>query len=127
MYITPKVYGQNQNIRIKYLELSILNHINEPAYTADLKSLATDLYEFRARVSAMEALKKLGICDEGTIYQMLNASLSSNGRLAGPAKTILKYFQEQSNYKILIERGIKQGGYSDADIKVFTEAGLYKK
>ena len=127
LYITPKVYGQNQNIRIKYLELSILNHINEPAYTADLKSLATDLYEFRARVSAMEALKKLGICDEGTIYQMLNASLSSNGRLAGPAKTILKYFQEQSNYKILIERGIKQGGYSDADIKVFTEAGLYKK
>ena len=127
LYITPKLYGQNQNIRIKYLELSILNHINEPGYTADLKSLATDLYEFRARVSAMEALKKLGICDEGTIYQMLNASLSSNGRLAGPAKTILKYFQEQSNYKILIERGIKQGGYSDADLKVFTEAGLYKK
>ena len=127
LYITPKVYGQNQNIRIKYLELSILNHINEPTYTADLKSLATDLYEFRARVSAMEALKKLGICDEGTIYQMLNASLSSNGRLAGPAKTILKYFQEQSNYKILIERGIKLGGYSDADLKVFTEAGLYKK
>lgn len=126
LYITPKVYGQNQNIRIKYLELSILNHINEPSYTAELKLLATDLYEFRTRVSAMEALKRLGICDEGTIYQMLNASLSSNGRLAGPAKTVLKYFQEQTYYKTLIEKGIKQGGYSDADLKVFKEAGLYK-
>jgi hypothetical protein len=74
----------------------------------------------------MEALKRLGICDEGTIYQMLNASLSSNGRLAGPAKTVLKYFQEQTYYKTLIEKGIKQGGYSDADLKVFKEAGLYK-
>lgn len=125
-YISKKVYGQNNNIRIKYYELSILNHINETKYGYELKTLATDLYEFRTRVSAMEALKHLGICDEGTIFQMLNATLSSNGRLAGPAKSVLKYFQEQTYYKTLIEKGIKLGGYSDADLKVFKEAGLYK-
>jgi aminopeptidase N len=126
-YIVPKLYGHNQNIRIKYLEISIFNHTNEASNLADLKLLATDLYEFRTRVTAMETLKRLGICDEGTIFQMLNASLSSNGRLAGPAKSALKYFYEQTYYKNLIELGIKKGGFSDKDIKVFTEAGLFKK
>ncbi len=126
-YIKAKIYGHNNNIRIKYLELSILNHINETPYSFDLKVLATDLYEFRTRVAAMEALKRLGICDEGTIYQMLNAMLSSNGRLAGPAKAVLKYFAEQTAYKNLIETGIRQGGFREKDLKVFTEAGLLSK
>ncbi len=126
MYMQKKSYGQNHNIRIKYLEISIYNRINESKYGYELKALTTDLYEFRTRVTAMEALKRLGICDESTIYQMLNASLSSNGRLAGPAKGILKYFNEQTAYKSLIEKGIKQGGYSDKDYSVFKEAGLFK-
>ena len=126
-YITPKLFGQNNNIRIKYLEISIFNHTNEATNLAELKLLATDLYEFRTRVTAMESIKRLGICDEGTIYQMLNATLSSNGRLAGPAKSVLKYFYEQTLYKNLIEFGIKNGGFSDKDIKAFVDAGLYKK
>lgn len=126
MYILKKSYGQNHNIKIKYLEISIYNRINEAKYGYELKALTTDLYEFRTRVSAMEALKRLGICDESTIFQMLNASLSSNGRLAGPAKGILKYFNEQSSYKSLIEKGIKQGGYSEKAYAVFKEAGLFK-
>ncbi|MFM9945215.1 MAG: M1 family metallopeptidase [Bacteroidia bacterium] len=125
-YISPKVYGQNNNIRIKYLELSILNHINETANISELKLLCTDLYEFRTRTSAMEAMKRLGICDESTLTNMLNAMLSSNGRLAGPAKSVIKYFSEQTVYKKLIEQTIRIGSYSDKDKKIFVEAGLYK-
>jgi hypothetical protein len=57
---------------------------------------------------------------------MLNACLSSNGRLAGPAKGVLKYFYEQTFYKQLIDRTIRNGSFSDKDKKVFTEAGFLK-
>jgi aminopeptidase N len=125
-YINTKVYGQNNNIRVKCLELAILHQIDVAKNTETLVSLTTDLYEFRSRVPAMEALKRLGICNEATILPMLNACLSSNGRLAGPAKGVLKYFYEQTFYKQLIDRTIRNGSFSEKDKKVFTEAGFLK-
>jgi len=126
-YISKGVFGQNNNIYIKYLELSVSNQLNASKCTENLELLASDLYEFRTRVSAMEALKRLGICNERTIKQILTASLSSNGRLAGPAKGVLKYFADQSSYRAMIEKTIKSGNYSEKDKKVFVEAGFSRK
>jgi aminopeptidase N len=125
-YINKRVFGQNNSIRIKYLELSIINNLNTEKCTNDLIELTTDLYEFRTRVPAMEALKRLGIFNESTVKAMLNATLSSNGRLANPAKSVLKYFSEQVKNKALIENTIRSGNYSEKDKKIFSEAGFIK-
>jgi hypothetical protein len=37
----------------------------------------------------------------------MNAAISSNGRLAGPANETIKYFYAQSQYKKMIADGIK--------------------
>ena len=120
------IRGQNNNVRIKYLELSVSFGLNSKLCTEELEQLASELYEFRTRVSAFEALKRLSTCNYATIKAMLNASLSSNGRLAGPAKSVLKYFYEQSSYKSLIEKIINDGLYTDKDKQVFKETGIYK-
>ena len=125
-YINKRVYGQNNSIHIKYIELSVLNNLNSEKCTNELIELTTDLYEFRTRVPAMEALKRLGVFNENTVKAMLNACLSSNGRLAGPAKTVLKYFSEQVKNKALIENTIRNGNYSEKDKNIFAEAGLVK-
>lgn len=120
------VKGQNHNVRIKYLELSVAANLNTEKCTEELTLLCTDLYEFRTRVAAMESLKRLGICNSEMIKAMLSASLSSNGRLAGPAKSVLKYFSEQIQYRAAVEKAIKEGSFSEKDRKVFMESGFLK-
>lgn len=126
IYINKKIYGQNNNLYIKFLELSVLNNYNSDENTATLEQLSSDLYEFRTRIAAMEALKRLGICNQSSILKMLDAALSNNGRLAAPAKNILKYFAEQNKYRILIKDSIdKTNSYTDADKKIFKDGGFY--
>ena len=120
------IRGQNNNVRIKYLELSAFHSINREACLIELKMLSTDLYEFRTRVTALEALKRLGVFDETMIGNMLHAILSSNGRLAGPVKSVLKYFSEQSAYKYAIEKAILNGNFTDKDKRIFTGAGFLR-
>ncbi|NUM31031.1 MAG: M1 family metallopeptidase [Bacteroidetes bacterium] len=125
IFINKKIYGQNNNIYIKYLELSSFYGVNPDEKTMILEKLSSDLYEFRTRIAAMEALKRLGICNPSSVSKMLDAVLSNNGRLSGPAKNILKYFSEQSKYKNIIKESINKGNYTDAEKKIFKEGGFY--
>lgn len=125
IFIGKKQYGHNNNIYIKYLELSVYHSKSVDENTMILEQLTSDLYEFRTRISAMETLKKLGICNPSSIAKMLDASLSNNGRIASPAKNVLKYFAEQSRYKVLIKETIDKSNYTETDKKIFKEGGFY--
>jgi pyruvoyl-dependent arginine decarboxylase (PvlArgDC) len=58
-------------------------------------------------MNAMAALRKLNYFDEKVLSSCINACLSSNGRLAGPATETVKYFYTQMQYKKLINDGVK--------------------
>lgn len=125
IYINNKIYGHTNNINLKYLELSVYYNYKADDKALLLEQFASDLYEFRTRIAAMEAIKRLGLCNPSSISKMLDATLSNNGRLASPAKNILKYFAEQSHFKAMIKETIDKSNYSDSDKKIFKEVGFY--
>ncbi|MFM6983067.1 MAG: M1 family metallopeptidase, partial [Chitinophagaceae bacterium] len=85
--------GQNNNIRTKWLEYAVMN-IYEPSlnhlYKKDLVLLCSPLYEFRTRVNAANALKRLGFLNEEIAANLIEASLTYNSRLSGPCAAVLK-------------------------------------
>ena len=63
-------------------------------------------YEFLTRANAMTALRKTNYFDTNVLNNCLNACVSSNGRLAGPATETIKYFYGQNKHKRMIADNI---------------------
>ncbi len=58
-------------------------------------------YEFRTRVNALDALKRLNYADSTLMPGLFDALLHPNGRLSGPAASIAQYFCQQTKYRLL--------------------------
>ncbi len=97
--ITKNRTGQNNNIRIKWLEMAIQGGIGVTDNTYALTQYTGASYEFKTRVAAFEALKRLNICTPEIINHGFEALSSFNGRLAGPVKAVLDYYAQQNTYK----------------------------
>jgi hypothetical protein len=105
---TKNITGQNNNVRIKWLELACLSNYSREESLKTLVAFTSPAYEFRTRVSAFEALKRLNICDETIINNGYEALSSFNGRLSGPVKTVLDYFSQQAAFKKLMTQSYKK-------------------
>lgn len=95
-YLTTvrKLHGLSQNVRITYLELKGEDSIG--TVKDELVAYASQSYEFRTRVRAMEALERLHYSDDHLIQNVTDAILSPNSRLAGPAERVLvKLFKKE--------------------------------
>ncbi|MBX3101653.1 MAG: hypothetical protein KF690_04025 [Bacteroidetes bacterium] len=75
------------------------------AQSGDGKSLALLVayagpsYEFRTRISAIQALTDLNYVDNTLLQNLSDAALSPNTRLAGPAQDALKYYLGKTAYR----------------------------
>lgn len=97
---TNTVYGMNNAVRIKWLELCVnYNEGNVDAHLAELEKYAGPLYEFRTRINAFNALKSLNYFGINVCLSLFQAMLSTNGRLASPAADLLNNFATQTAYK----------------------------
>lgn len=97
---TKNVEGMpGRNVKIKWLEIASLTN---PKYVDQLVSYCSNAYEFRTRANATASLKKLNYLDDNAIEYMVDALLSANGRLSGPASDALSFFYTQSAYKRII-------------------------
>ena len=81
---------------------------NDKKYISQLVNYTSNSYEFITRGNAMNALRKLNYIDETMVNNCIEACLSSNGRLAGPANETIKYFYAQTQFKKLISETIKK-------------------
>jgi aminopeptidase N len=99
---TKNKTGQNNNIRIKWLEIACQAGVSKEENAGTLIGYTSPSYEFRTRVAAFEALKRLNICDKTIINNGFESQSSFNGRLSGPIKAVLDYFSQQSSYKKLM-------------------------
>lgn len=89
-----RLHGLSQNVRIAYLELKGADSLT--TVKDELVAYASQSYEFRTRVRAMEALERLGYSDDQLIRHITDAILSSNSRLSGPAERVLmKLFKKE--------------------------------
>ena len=104
--------GYMNNLLVKQAELSIENFPDKAdLYKATLVTYASPYYEFRTRINAMAALKRLNYLNEELCYNLFEASLSFNSRLAQPANELIAYFKQQTAYKRLL---IKSASNFDA-------------
>lgn len=105
--ITNGIEGNSgRNVLIKWLEISALYSNNDEKIIKQLASLTSNSYEFLTRTNAMVSLRKLNYFDELILANCLEACLSSNGRLAGPATETVKYFYAQIKYKKMISDSV---------------------
>ncbi len=107
-----------------WLEISTKENIanTNNQYQKQLVEYASNRYEFRTRAKAMEALERLGYCDEELVRNLFNASLYTNTRLAGPAiKTLKSLIKTPANMKIAKDQ-MALGKWADWEYKILEDA-----
>lgn len=107
-------YGAAKNIRIAWLEYSYANG-NIIAAPAELAKYASNLYEFRTRGNAIQAINRLNICDAAIAASLVEATQSFNRRLAGPTTRVLKGFYENKLYTSIIDKAIEDAIQAGGD------------
>ena len=119
--ITKNIEGTNgRNVLVKRLEISANNRDDKDAIT-QLVNFTSESYEFVTRTNAMSALRRLNYFDDKLLSNCMNACVSSNGRLAGPATETIKYFLAQSKYKKHITETIINSNATSKDKEVLTK------
>lgn len=126
---TADVTGQGHNVRIEWLSYKINQlksdstgqvrdkNSNYHKYLNELTLYCSNLYEFRTRLNAMAAVKKFNYLNADAIVYMMDASLSNNRRLAGPAKSTLMWYNEQYPMKKAIQAVFEQSSFSEEQKK----------
>ncbi len=106
---TDLQYGPDKSLRIEWIKRKYLTNLErkntDASGTMALKELieyASSSYEFRTRVCAIKGLQSLNYLNEEAVGYILDAYLSNNGRLSGPAGETLSYFVKQDWFKKLI-------------------------
>lgn len=82
--------GVGQQIRI--LRHEILAGMGETSSLDSLALLARPEQEFRTRVNAFEALRRMDHCPEDVVRSLCDAMSHPNGRLRGPATDVARHF-----------------------------------
>jgi hypothetical protein len=110
--VTKGIEGNiGRNVQVRWLELAWLSG-GKTGYADQLVQMASQSYEFRTRVNAMAALKRMDYFSEPLTGFLVEAILSPNTRLAAPAGELLGYFYGQDRYRPLIGAFIRGGKWT---------------
>lgn len=112
--ITKGIEGTNgRNVITKWLEIAATNSDYDKKFVGQLVAYTSNSYEFLTRTNAMSSLRKINYFDLTLLNNCLNACVSSNGRLAGPAAETVKYFFAQDKYRKIIYDAIAERTWKD--------------
>lgn len=98
--MTVNERGAHQRIRVAWLELNASAGSVEAL--AELDDLCGPSWEFITRQNAMNALKRLGKLSPVAATNILDATWSTNGRLASAAQTVLAALAESPAHKLTL-------------------------
>ena len=99
--LTKEDHGTGNSVRVLWHEISARG--GDTSSVARLVEYAGISYEFMTRVNALEALKRLGYCDEPLFPALLGAMANPNGRLRAPAEAVASYFMEQTSHARMLK------------------------
>lgn len=97
--ITKSVDGMDRKVKMRRFELSAAAGNN--AARDSLVEYSGSSYEFRSRLNAFEALKRLNSLNNSLIGNLFDAMTHWNNRLKNPATEVAQYFYQQSANKKL--------------------------
>ncbi len=115
---TKDVQGMFHSVRMKWLEISILNKVNEAEARKELSFFASSNFEFRTRGQAFNALKTTQTFNQDVIAALFQAMLSTNGRLAGPAADLASYFATSLENKMAMRSYYQNQNYSEQEKEI---------
>jgi polyhydroxyalkanoate synthesis regulator protein len=108
--------GQAMALKVRYLEMGTEAFPDlENQFIGQLSELCGPKYEFRIRINAMQALQRLNACNVLLVNNLMDAMISFNTRLGAPAKDVLAYFMQQTDYKRLITATVNNSKIADAE------------
>ncbi|HEX7572146.1 MAG TPA: M1 family metallopeptidase [Bacteroidota bacterium] len=93
--LTKDVHGPGDRVGVLWHEISARH--GDTASVALLIEYTGVSYDFMTRVNALEALKRLGYCDEPLFPGLMSAMANPNGRLRAPAEAVASYFMAQTS------------------------------
>ena len=93
--LTKDDRGTGHRVSVLWHEISAGS--GDTSSVARLVDYAGVSYEFMTRVNALEALRRLGYCDEPLFPALFTAISSPNARLRSPAGAVASYFMEQTS------------------------------
>ncbi|MFT7590764.1 MAG: aminopeptidase N, partial [bacterium] len=117
--------GLGHNVRITWLSYKLdqlktdsLEQLRDKSsnyfiYLNELTGYSSNLYEFRTRISAMNAIKKYNYLNANAIVNILEACTSNNRRLASPAVATLNWYNEQLLMKNAIQAVFDQYAFTE--------------
>lgn len=97
-----------KSLEVKWLEVKARTS-NDQESLNKLVAYTNQSYEFRTRVNAAQALKRLDYFDEKLMANLVEASFSANGRLAGPCTDVLLTFYNQDRFRRQIWEYVNKG------------------
>lgn len=97
---TKNDHGMHERVRIAWLEIKVMD--GDSSAIAELVDLGSKAFEFRTRQNAFEALRRCNLLPLQAVTNLLDAVVSFNERLSGPATTVLEHFRGQAQYAALI-------------------------
>ncbi|MBI5471675.1 MAG: M1 family metallopeptidase [Ignavibacteriae bacterium] len=97
--ITRGVDGMDREVKIRRFELTAATGNN--AAIDSLVEYSSGSYDFRSRLNAFDALKRLNYLDEALIGNLFDAMTHWNNRLKNPTTEVAQYFFQQGAYKKL--------------------------
>ncbi|MFY8189833.1 MAG: hypothetical protein ACOVK9_02620, partial [Bacteroidia bacterium] len=109
---TKEVHGMFHSVRMKWLELCIVHAYEADAAKIELVQYAGADYEFRTRNQAFLVLKSTGVFTDKLANYLLQAMLSTNGRLASPAAELAAHFAAQLSYQSVMKKAIQTASFT---------------
>jgi hypothetical protein len=97
--------GYINNLRIAYFELGseIYPDVN---CTGQLVAMAGPQYEFRTRVQAVNALRRMNHLDEYYARVLFDAILNFNSRLSNPVLSVCRSYMQETTHRQTFERAL---------------------
>ena len=105
-YISRTAADRGVGNQIRVLRHELLAGMNETTSLDSLARLAEPQNEFRTRLNAFEALRRLNHCNENVVHSLCDAMTQANGRLRGPATDCARHFLATSAYRALFQRAL---------------------
>ncbi len=97
---TKNDHGMHERMRIAWLEVHVADR--DSVALQELVDYGSRSYEFRTRQNAFEALRRCNVLPLQAVTNLLDAAVSFNERLSGPAIAVLEHFRSQTQYAALI-------------------------
>ncbi|MBI3509150.1 MAG: M1 family metallopeptidase [Bacteroidetes bacterium] len=112
--LTKGVIGTaGRNVEVKWLEIKAKMGGMDKDAIDKLVSYTGESYEFRTRVNAAQALKRLDYFDPTMMKNLINASFSANTRLANPCEEVLTTFYNQDRFRKMIWDYVSATAWND--------------